>query len=226
MKAPAAPNRPADLPMLQRLLLLTLVLAAGACRGTRKASDPVLRIHTEGGTELGVSTAYGVVFLGTTATSGHVDLEAFYGDGPSLEPSVIEPLGGGLYTADPEIRLPEAPMHFATPEPGDVLLIIGHGPTSRWEAWSTVRGDERVRGVLLDVPGAIEGRTDQVGAGVFWVNPQHPVDRRLVGLVSGRITLDGREYLAVVGQDDLWRLVTYRRDHLRRKRRVYREDIM
>ncbi len=211
---------------LARLAALSLLLTTTACRGTREVVDPVLRVHTDGGTELGVATIYGVVFLGATATSGKVELEAWYGDGPSIEPSVIEPLGGGLYTAEPQIRLPEVPMYFATPGPGDDLLVEGRGPSQSWKAWTKVRTDERVRGILLDVPGQIEGRTNQIGAGVFWVNPDNSIDRRLVGLVSGRLTLDGREFLAVVGPEDLWRLVTYRRDHLRHKRRVYREDIM
>ena len=212
------------MPSTHSALLPLLLLAA--CSGTREAVDPMLRVHTAGGTELGVSTHYGVVFLGATATSGRIDLEAWYGDGPSLEPSVIEPLGGGLYTAEAEIDLPAAPMHFATPAPGDILMVSGRGELERWTAWSTVRADERVHGILLDVPPELAGRTGQVGAGVFWVDPDDPVDQRVVGLVAGKLSLDGREYLAVVGPEDLWRLVTYRRDHLQRKRRVYREDIM
>lgn len=213
--------------MRSRLLVPLLpILLLAACTGTRKAVDPMLRIHTSGGSELGVSTEYGVVFLGSTATSGTVNLEVWYGDGPSLEPSVIEPLGGGLYTAEPEIRLPEVRMDFRAPAPGDPLLIVGRGEASTWRAWSTVRADERVRGLLLDVPEELDVRTGQTGAGVFWVNPQDGTDRRLVGLVSGRVALDGQRYLAVVGAEDLWRLVTYRRDHLQHKRRVYREDIL
>lgn len=212
------------MPKMLRALLPLLLLTA--CTGTRKAVDPILRVHTEGGTELGVSTTYGVVFLGATATSGAVDLEAWYGDGPSFESAVIEPLGGGLYTAEPEIRLPETRMRFTTPQPGEELLLIGRGAQEPWSAWSTVRSDERVHGLLLDVPEELERRKGQVGAGVFWVHPDDPVDRRLVGLVAGRVTLDGRQHLAVVGPEDLWRLVIYRRDHLRRKARVYREDIL
>lgn len=209
-----------------RLLLLIPIVLLASCRGTRQAIDPVLRVRTEGGVELGVSTTYGVVFLGATATSGRVDLEGWYGDGPSLEPSVIEPLGGGLFTAEPEIRLPEVPMRFQMPAPGERLLIQGRDGYETWSEWVTVRGDERVEGLLLDIPYRLEGRADQVGAGVFWVNPQNEHEKRLVGLVAGRLQLGGKEYLAAVGPNDLWRLVVYRRDHLRRKPRVYREDIM
>ena len=56
--------------MQRPILLLTLCLVVG-CTGTRKLVDPVLRINTAGGSELGASTIYGVVFLGRTATSGY-----------------------------------------------------------------------------------------------------------------------------------------------------------
>ena len=210
---------------LHRLILLPLILLA-ACRGTRDAVDPVLVIHTDGGTELGVSTTYGVVFLGATSSSGHIELEAWYGDGPSLEPSVIEPMGGGLYTAEPEIRLPAAPLRFKVPAEGDELLVSGRTEEGSWSTWTVVRKDERVHGLLLDVPPELSSSTGQVGAGIFWVNPDNEADQRLVGLVAGKVELDGREYLAAVGAEHLWRLVTYRRDHLQWKRRVYREDIL
>ena len=65
---------------------------------------------------------------------------------------------------------------------------------------------------------------------VFWVSPDDGHDRRLVGLVAGRVVLKDesgtREYLAVVGAEDLWRLVAHHRDLLERKRWVYREDVL
>jgi len=189
-----------------------------------------VRILSAEGVELGVSTTYGVVFLGSTASSGRIEIEAWFGDGPSLEPAVVEPLGGGLYTAEPEIRLPAVPVRFDTPRPGDQLLLIGRGTTETWSTPVRVRSDPRVFGILLEPPPEVDFQENQVGAGVFWVHPENGQDRRLVGLVSGRVTLarDGRErtYLAVVGPEDLWRLVTYHREHPHRRRWVYREDIM
>jgi hypothetical protein len=212
------------------LLLLVLLPLAVACRGTRTRTDPTVRVFTSAGSELGVSTDYGVVFLGRTARSGYVELEARYGDGPSIEASAIEPVGGQLYTAETEIRLPSVPLTFVAPRPGERLLVSGRGDDGPWSAEVTVRGDERVYGILLDVPAAIEGRGDQVGAGVYWRAPGDPHDLRLVGLVSGRVRLvqDGREreFLAVVGPEDLWRLVVHRRDHNKRRPWVYREDIL
>ena len=57
---------------MKRLLAALLLLPAAGCLGpyTHKLSDPTLVLQTRGGTELGVSTEYGVVFLGRTARSG------------------------------------------------------------------------------------------------------------------------------------------------------------
>lgn len=207
-----------------------LAALSTACVGTRDLVDPVVRIHGPGGTELGVSTTYGLVFLGRTVTSGYVDVEAHFGDGPSIEATVVEPLGAGLYTAETEIRLPAVPMKFHSPRPGDELLVAGRTEAGPWEAIARVQSDERVYGILLDVPPPIRGRPDQVGAGVFWVNPFDEHDKRLLGLVTGIVEVRGEdgatEYLAVAGPEELWRLVTHRRDLLRRKRWVYREDIL
>jgi len=217
-----------------RRLAAALALAALApgCVGARNVADPTVVIQTEGGVELGVSTEYGVVFLGRTARSGYIEITAFYGDGPSIESSVaIEPVGGGLYTVEPEIRLPTVPMTFIDPRPGDAVIVAGRSPSGKWEREVRVLRDERVFGILLEIPPELRERPDQVGAGVYWVPPyKEPRQKRLLGLVSGRLELDTqdgtREFLTVVGPQDLWRLVTHRRDRLRRKPWVYREDIL
>ena len=49
---------------------------------------------------------------------------------------------------------------------------------------------------------------------------------RLLGLVSGRLELEGRRYVTAVGPEDLWRLVVHRRNSDRPRRWVYREDIL
>ena len=110
------------MPLLHRsaalpALLLACLVATG-CRGVRTAADPTLEVRSIGGQELAVSTDHGIVFLGRTARSGRVEITAWFGDGPSIEASVVEPLGGGLYTAVTEIRLPSVPLSFVTPRPG------------------------------------------------------------------------------------------------------------
>lgn len=213
-------------------LVMALALGLTSCAGTRKLADPTVMIQTEGGVELGVSTDYGLIFLGRTATAGRAQVTAWFGDGPNVETTAIEPLGGNLFTAETEIRLPSVPMTFIDPAPGEMLLVRGRTPSGPWEAFVRVRHDPRVYGILLDVPKEIMQRMDQTGAGVFWVpeDGDPDIDKRLIGLVTGRLRLetkDGtREYLTVMGPEQLWRLVTHRRDHTRRKPWVYREDIM
>ena len=226
LEVPDSPLRATARPALVALLA---ALAALGCTGTRKLADPTLRIFTEGGTELGVSTAYGVVFLGRTSRAGYIEVEAIFGDGPNIETTVIEPVGGGLYTAETEIRLPTVPMTFQEPQVDEQLLVAGRNERGPWETRVRVRKDPRVRGILLDVPRQLDGRQDQIGAGVYRVNPRDENDRRLLGLVSGRVRISGSnrssEYLTVMGPDALWRLVTHRRDLLEHKPPVYRDDI-
>ena len=102
------------LPLVSFFLALPLVTS---CVGTRTIQEPTLALKTSGGRELGVSTDYGIVFLGRTAQSGRVEIESRFGDGPNLEPAVIEPVGAGLYTAETEIRLPQVPLAFVEPAP-------------------------------------------------------------------------------------------------------------
>jgi len=209
---------------------LLLCAALAACQGTRNVMDPILEIRTPGGHELGVSTDYGVLFLGRTARSGEVSVIAWYGDGPSLEISVIEPLGDGLYTAATQIRLPAIPITFRTPRAGEKVFIRGRRGAELWEVEAGVLADPRVEGILLTIPGALENAPDQVGAGIFVDDPETG-QRRLVGLVSGTLELAGgngvkARYLTAVGPEQIWRLVTRRQDVPQRRRWIYREDVL
>ena len=199
------------------------VLLVG-CAGTHSLSDPVVRIQTEGGAELGVSTDYGVIYLGRSAARGRVEVEAYYGDGASIETSTAVPVGGGVFTAPTTIRLPSVPISFAPTRAGETLIVVGRDGGRKWESEVRVIEDPRVSGLLVSMPGSLPDRPDQVGAGVFRQTAPHR--REFVGLASGRITLDGQTYLAVVGPEQTWRLVTFRRNLLERKRWVYREDIL
>ena len=211
--------------MKQIPLLFALILTS--CVGTRTAVDPTVTLLTSGGTELGVSTDYGVVFLGRTARSGPVQMRIWFGAGPSIEGSLIEPVGGGIFTAEADISLPRVALDFAPPVAGETLLVAGRNANGPWEAEVTAHSDPRVWGSLLSIPSQLVGRADQVGAGVYRHGPS---GRRLVGLVSGRLLLDTaagkNEYLTVVGPAHLWRMVTHRKDAGRRRPWVYREDIL
>ncbi len=208
-----------------------LALALCACSGTRSAQNPTLRVLTDRGSELGVATNYGPVFLGRTASAGYVQIEAVYGDGPSIESTVVEPVGNGLFTAETEIRLPAVPIKFRSPRPGERVILKGRDANGKdWEKEVTVRSDERVYGILLDIPDRMRDRPDQVGAGIYQRDPADKNILYLVGLVSGRVSISGsgnvKSYLAVAGPETLWRLVTHRRDHNRRRPWIYREDVL
>ena len=213
-----------------------LGLLASACTGTRKLMDPTLTLETSFGTELGVATEYGVVFLGHTARAGDVDITAWFGDGPSVESTVIEPVGGGLYTAETEIRLPWVPLTFEAPGAGSRVTVIGRDRDGEtWQSEVRVATHPRVSGLLLEIPSRLRDAPGQVGAGVFVPGERdEEVNRetmRLLGLVSGKVRLETgegapSEYLTVMGPQDLWRLVSYHRTDVHKRRWVYRGDIL
>jgi len=214
---------------LRPWFLLCAVLLCSACVGSRTLADPTLSIRTSKGSELGVATDHGLVFLGHTATSGHAEVTAWYGDGPSIEPVLIEPIGGGLYTAETEIRLPSVTLSFVDPRPGEELTLIGRDQDGTWEASVSVADEPRALGLLTSIPNQLRGRANQTGAGVFITDPQDSAHRKLVGLVAGIVSFQSqsgtREYLAIVGPQDLWRLVTHRREESKQRRWIYREDV-
>ncbi len=211
--------------------LLVLAALAG-CRAISSprwlAADPVVVVHAEGGEELGVSTDYGVVFLGRTVQSGRVEFTAWFGDGPSREEGVVESIGGGVYATDAEIELPTVPITFQAPRAGEIVLVRGRRGRTPWETEARVAADPQVEGLLLELDGPLTHLSDdQIGAAVFLWDADGLL--RLLGLVSGRLQLssqDGtREYLTAVGPRDLWRAVVHRRNSDRPRRWVYREDI-
>ncbi len=214
--------------MKTSLLLPLVLIGSAACTSTGVHLDPVVHIHGTNGTELGVATDYGVVFLGTRAKSGAVEVSAWFEDGPGLENGIVEPLGNGLYTTQTEIRLPAVPMTFVAPAAGEEVTVIGRRGGERWEMRAKVAADPHVEGLVLRASSELRSLDEsQLGAGVFVGRPGH---YRLLGLVSGTLRIESqgslREFLTVVGPQDLWRLVTYRRNSEIRQRWVYREDVL
>jgi hypothetical protein len=212
------------------LLAACLLPILGSCTGTRNLVDPVVQIRTSGGQELGVTTDYGIVFLGRTAQTGDIEVTAWFGDGPSIEPSTIEPVGGAIYTAETDILLPAVPMLFDEPAAGDFVVVMGRNAEGPWREIMQLQSDPRVLGLLLDIPEQLDGQEDQIGAGIFRYLRDDPERLQLLGLVSGRLTLHTaqgeKEFLTIVGPRDLWRLVAHRRHYLRRRPIVYREDVL
>jgi len=212
------------------LLALALLGLGAACTTvestTRRTLDPVVVVHGTQGDELGVSTDYGVVFLGRTAQSGRVEFTVWFGDGPNREEGLIEPMGGGLYSTGSEIQLPAVMLCFEPPPAGTRVVLRGRRGNQPYELQAELAEDPSVTGVLLlDTPELAGLGDDDVGAGVFLIEAGKPL--QLLGLLSGRLQFEGgRHYFTVVGPEDMWRMVVHRRNSDRPRRWVYREDIM
>jgi hypothetical protein len=193
-----------------------------------RGDDPTVVIHTSAGDELGVSTDYGVVFLGRGAQSGTIEFTTWFGDGPSREQGIVETIGAGLFVTDAEIEIPTVPVAFQEPRKGTKVLVRGRETGQVWQTDAWVAADPDVSGLLLEPSGRLEDLSpEEVGAGVFWLDEEERP--QLLGLISGVLHLaDGngsREYVTVVGPRDLWRLVVQRRNTDRPRRWVYREDL-
>ncbi len=212
----------------------TVALAAAAlpaCRGislessARYTFDPVVVVHGAGGDELAVSTDYGVVFLGRTAQSGRIEFTAWFGDGPTREEGLVEAMGGGVFATEAEIQLPCARLCLSTPPAGTKVVVRGRRAGQPFEIEAELGSDPRVTGVLLRPNPELEQLADsELGAGVFFFEPKKPL--QLLGLLSGRVELDGRSFYTALGPQDLWRVIVNRRNSDRPRRWVYREDIL
>jgi len=191
-------------------------------------SDPTVQLRTSETGELGVSTDYGVVFLGRDQKSGEVEFSAWFGDGPSLETGIVEALGDGLFVTRAEIVLPIVPIRFdARPAPGDQVVVRGRRGAESYRIDARVASDPSVDGILLRANSALDAlSSDQHGAGVY-VRVDGAL--QLVGLVTGSLRLgsrdDERAYYTVLGPDVLWRLVAHRRDADQPRRVPQRGDV-
>jgi len=213
---------------LAALFLLCTILI-GACQGPGPVQDPTVVIEGNSGAELGVTTDYGILFLGRHSRAGRISLTAWFGDGPSLESTIVEPVGAGIYTAETEIQLPSVPLTFVSPKEGETVLVSGRRGRERWVKEAKVVRDRRViAGILLDLGSATELTEDQVGAPVLI--QLEDGNWYCVGVVSGKLRLTTPtgevEYVTVLGPENTWRLVAHRRNIDRRQRWVYREDVL
>ena len=213
------------------LLLSLFGLCGSACLGpapTSAPGDPTVLLRSSAGDELGVATDHGVLFLNRGGQRGWIDLTAWFSDGASWEEGRVQPLGGGLFATQPEIRLATAALSFDEPGRGDAVLVRGRRGYASWETTTEVATHPSVDGLLLRLNDRLRRMDDtEIGAGVY-VGPD--ADQRLIGLVSGRLLLETsegeREYLTVVGTRDLWRAVLRERERGDRAPFVYREDIL
>jgi hypothetical protein len=216
------------MPPLRLLVLALLPLSACLSPSTtaRYTYDPVVVVHAPAGDELGVSTDYGIVFLGRRVQTGRIEFTAWFGDGPAREEGLIERLTDELYLTKSEIELCEVPLCLDLPPAGTPVIVRGRRGSTPFEIEAVLAADERVQGVLLANSPELAGLSDaDLGAGIFLVRDGKP--RELVGLVTGRVEFgDGKSYVAAVGPEELWRLAVQHRDNDRPRRTVYREDLL
>ncbi len=214
--------------MTRALLFASILALLAGCRTYSNLADPIVLVQTPQGTELGVSTTHGVAFLGRTAKAGRAELVVWFGDGPSIEPGLIEPIGGDLYTIDVPLKLPTVALSFRDPSDGEPVEIRGRGPSGPWKVDGRIVKLEGVEGILLEVQAPFDEASDQTGAGIFVLGDDG--HSRLLGLLSGRLALIGegpdRVVLTAVGPTDLWRLVAYRRDLREQEPAVRRPDLL
>jgi len=215
--------------MVRAVWLLSLALLP-ACRTFRSPKwytlDPVVVVHGPEQDELGVSTDYGIVFLGRSAKSGRVEFTAWFADGPSREEGVVEAVGEGLFATESEIQLPSVPLCFTPPPAGSVVRVRGRRGNVPFEFEARLAQDGRVTGILLEPNEEFDRNgAGTLGAGVFLVEGTKPV--QLLGLVTGSLEFDGGpRYYTAMGPEVLWRLVVQRRNSERPRRWVYREDLL
>ncbi len=194
-----------------------------------------MRLDTGGPGELGVSTDYGVVFLGRGRKSGPVEFTSWFGDGPSFETGIVEPLGDGLFTTRAEIEIPRVPIHWSEPRAGTRVLVRGRRPSGSgtgaapFAFEAEVASDPRIEGLVLRSSGSLRALGEgEAGAGVYL--EQEDGGLALLGLVTGRVVLSGptgeREYFTVAGPRELWRLASHARDLDRPRWPAAREDVL
>ncbi len=224
-----SPNRLRTvLPFLGCATLASACVVVPSITAGPSAPDPTIRLATDATGELGVSTPYGVVFLGRGAHSGEVEFAAWFQDGPSYESGIIEPLGGGLFVTEAEIVLPTVDLSHATPKPGSQVLVRGRERAGAFQIDAVVASDERVDGLVLTSNEALRALPPgQIGAGVY---VEEGGELRLVGLLSGRLQLEfggeTRDVFTVVGPNELWRLVAHRRNLDQPRRLPRRGDVV
>lgn len=153
---------------------------------------PVMRIETRGGTELGVGTEAGVLFLGRTAQEGACRIHYWLGPTPVVEDGTVERWGGVFYRAQMDLEHPRARFLDRDLTEGEPLLAVLH------EGHSTAEVDlQRVRepGIEGDVV-AWPGRDLPAGTGVFVRDDE---GLAFVGMIAGRIETGGSRYLVHTG---------------------------
>lgn len=182
-----------------RLVATLALLGAGGCTQwlfsgvPLLATDrPVMFIETRGGSELGVGTDDGILFLGRTAKEGPCRIHYWLGPTPLVEDGVVEAWGGVFFRAKMDLRFQHAPYLDRDLAPDEPLFaMLTDGRACEEVPLQRAHGPD-IDGDVVVWP----GRDLPAGAGVF----AHTDDGlRLVGMIAGSVEVAGQRYLVHTG---------------------------
>lgn len=187
--------------------------------GVQRLSNdrPVMRIETRGGSELGVGTDEGILFLGRTAQAGPCRIHYWLGPTPLVEDGVILPWGGVFYAATMDLRFQH--VSFLGREltaDDDLVALLTDGRNFEEIDLQRASGP----GIGGDVV-AWPGRDLPAGTGVFARTEE---GLRVVGMIAGRIEVGGERYLVHTGTGALREALLTAKPYREPRRIVHRPD--
>ncbi len=153
---------------------------------------PVMRIETRGGTEMGVGTEAGILFLGRTSKEGPCRIHYWLGPTPLVEDGTVEPWAGVFFRATMDLKYPSARFLDRDLEPDEPLVAMYYSGNQVEEVALQRAREPGVQGDVVDWP----GRDLPAGTGVFVRDDE---GLALVGLIAGRIETAGQRYLVHTG---------------------------
>ena len=213
---------PPPSPLASALLGLLAVAPACAYRFLERPESPVLGIRTTGGSELGVATDDGIIFLGRSAHEGPAKVTYWIKEAPIVEAGTIRPFGGSLHSIELDVPIPSVPIDFEQIQPGEALIMMGVDGLRRWRVPVRAVQSERIQGSAVTAPTAVKLSPQHVGAGVF---REAKGSLRLVGLVKAvAVASSGERWLLLAGPTELRRALLAPRAAVPRLEARYRAD--
>ncbi|MEZ5962575.1 MAG: hypothetical protein R3F56_01900 [Planctomycetota bacterium] len=223
-----APSKPArsrlPLSALGLSVLALSGLALSACTqwlfsGVQRLSNdrPVMRIETRGGSEAGIGTDDGILFLGRTAQEGPCRIHYWLGLTPVIEDGVVERWGGIFFRARMDLRHQHVPYLDRDLEPDETLVaMLTDGPTFVEIPLVRAHGAQ-IEGDAVDWP----GRELPAGTGVF---ARTDGGLRVVGMIAGSIEVGDQRYLVHTGTTALREALLTARPQREPRRVEHRPD--
>lgn len=191
-------------------------------RYLERPETPVVAIQTIGGTELGVATDDGIVFLGRSAIEGPVKVTYWLDRAPVIEAGTIRPLGGPLLQVELDVPIPTVPIDFEETKPNETLTMMGVDGLNRWRVPVQVVTDDRIVGNAITAPASVELGPQHIGAGVF---RETDGGMHLVGMVKAVARAStGERWFLLAGPTELRRALLEPKGAVPEREIRYRAD--